>query len=920
MLSLDANRWAALEPLLNRALDLPDDERAAWLAELTSTSPTMAAELIALLDSETVADERGFLDAPIDTKLPGLELGAYSLERPIGQGGMGTVWLAHRTDGRFEGRAAVKLLNRALHSAAGEERFRREGSVLARLAHPGIARLLDAGLSPSGQPFLVLEYIDGEPIDVFAEQWALTHEERVRLVLQVLEAVGHAHANLIVHRDLKPSNILVTRDGSVKLLDFGIAKMLEPDASGTAKLTVEGTRVLTPEFAAPEQLWGEVVTTATDVYALGVLLYILLSGRHPTGETPRALLTVEPARLGLGDLDAVLAKALSKPPEKRYQTVAAFGDDLERYLGCEPVSARRASLAYRAWKFVRRNRVTTTAAAVFGTALVGATVFSVAQMKDARQQRDAAIQNAKRSAALSDLQLVLAGDARGPDGRPLSSVQRIALAERVLTSQFRREPWVVAEVMAGLAGRFYEVGDRVAQCSMLARARTIARGANLPQQIALTDCLRVYSFAFDDMLDSASIDMSEARAQRITDPKLRATCLDAEGQYLVAAGKSDSGIAQLRRAVAIVNDDENTTDNTTDRLATINDLAEALRLSGRPRESVPYHRQVVAELDSAGYGMAEQVPNVLTFLNGSLSELGEFAAVDSELAPYVHEQELAHGAGQVSTLLALLYGQTKLRLGQIDSADVWLSRAMRDSTQGPSAPEWLVAAVTELRLEEGRLAEAQRWSTRLPAEKRGQRATAAMLRARIRRAMGDRAGAAKALEHELALLASDGKPPLTHFAMPYVFAGEWRLAAGDVRGADSLARLGLRAAMVDSLAASRSALAGEAYQLISRTQFALGDREAALDAERRAEVALANGYGRGWRSRRVVVSRLSASIAASFVTMSMACNCDAMSFASSALIVTAAESRTASMRISTLVLWPGGSTTIHRLGASTASS
>jgi tetratricopeptide (TPR) repeat protein len=496
------------------------------------------------------------------------------------------------------------------------------------------------------------------------------------------------------------------------------------------------------------------------------------------------------------------------------------------------------------------------------------------------------------------LQLVLAGDARGPDGRPLSSVQRIALAERVLTSQFRREPWVVAEVMAGLAGRFYEVGDRVAQRSMLARARAIARGSNLPEQIALTDCLRVYSFAFDDMLDSASIDMSEARAQRITDPKLRATCLDAEGQYLVAAGKADSGIAQLRRAVAIVNDDE----NTTDRLATINDLAEALRLSGRPRESVPYHRQVVAQLDSAGYGMAEQVPNVLTFLNGSLSELGEFAAADSELAPYVHEQELAHGAGHVSTLLALLYGQAKLRLGQIDSADVWLSWAMTDSSQGPSAPEWLPQAVTELRLEEGRLAEAQRWSTRLPTDKRGQRATAAMLRARIRRAMGDRAGASKALEHELALLASDGKPPLTHFAMPYVFAGEWRLAAGDVHGADSLARLGLRAAMVDSLAASRSAFAGEAYLLISRTQFALGDREAALDAERRAEVALANGYGRGWRSRRVVVSRLSASIAASFVTMSMACNCDTMSFASSGLIVTLAESRTASMRISTLVL------------------
>jgi len=841
VLSLDANRWAVLEPLLNRALDLGDDERAAWLAELTSSSPAIAAELIALLQSETVADERGFLAAPIDMKFPGLELGAYALERPIGQGGMGTVWLARRTDGRFEGRAAVKLLNRALSSAAGEERFRREGSVLARLAHPGIARLLDAGVSPTGQPFLVLEHIDGEPIDVFADRWALSREARVELMLQVLGAVGHAHANLIVHRDLKPSNILVTRDGSVKLLDFGIAKLLEPETHGTPKLTIEGTRVLTPEFAAPEQLWDEVVTTATDVYALGVLLYILLSGRHPTGETPRALLTVEPARLGLGDLDAVLAKALAKPPEKRYQTVAAFGEDLERYLRCEPVSARRASLTYRAFKFVRRNGITSAAVLIVAAALLGATGFSIAQMREARRQRDAALQNARRSSALSDLQLVLAGDSRGPDGRPLSSVQRVALAERVLTSQFRREPWLVAEVMADLSGRFYEIGDRVAQRSMLARARAIARGANLPTQIALTDCLRVYSFAFDDMLDSASIDLSEAHAQRIVDPTVRAKCLDAEGQYLVAAGKPDSGIAQLRRAVALANDDA----ATTDRLSTINDLADALRLSGRTREAVPYHRQVVAELDSAGYGTAEQVPNVLTFLTGSLSELGEFAAADSELTPYVHEQELAHGGGHISTLLALMHGQAKLRLGQLDSADLWLNRAMRDTTQGAGLMgPWLRIALTQLRLDQGRIAEAQRESLHLPTDTRGQRATTAMLRARVQRAMGDSAGASRSLEQALQVLATDGRPSLTYFAMPYVFAGAWRLAGGDARGADSLARLGLHVALIDSIAATRSAYAGEAYLLIAQTQLALGNRQAALDARRQAEVALANGYGR----------------------------------------------------------------------------
>jgi hypothetical protein len=557
-------------------------------------------------------------------------------------------------------------------------------------------------------------------------------------------------------------------------------------------------------------------------------------------------LTVDPARLGLGDLDDVLHKALAKQPEKRYQTVAAFGEDLERYLACEPVSARRASLTDRVWKFIRRNRVTTAAAMIVAAALVGATGFSIAQMREARRQRDTAVQNARRSAALSDLQLVLAGDERRPDGRPLTSLQRVGLAEHVLTSQFRREPWLVAEVLADLSGRFYEVGDRVAQRSMLARARAIARGANLPEQIALTDCIRVYSFVFDDMLDSAAIDLSEAHAQRVVDPTVRARCLDSEGQYLVGAGKADSGIQLLRRAVAIADTER----STTDRLSTINDLAGALRLAGRTREGLPFHRQVVAELDSAGYGTAEQVPNVLTFLAGALWELGEFAQADSELTPFVHEQEVAHGVGHISTLLALMYGQTKLRLGQLDTAELWLSRASRDTTQGADImAAWLPAAMTQLRIEQGRMADAQRESAHLPTGTRGQRATTAMLRARIRRAAGDAKGASDSLEHELALLADDGRPALTHFAMPYVFAGEWRFAAGDVAGADSLAHLALRAALIDSLAASRSAMAGEAYMLIARTQRAMGNAKAAREAERQAEIALAAGYGPGAHQR-----------------------------------------------------------------------
>ncbi|MEO8624274.1 MAG: serine/threonine-protein kinase, partial [bacterium] len=304
MTVIDRERWRQLEPLLDHALDLSVDERATWMVALRTTDPDVASDLDALLAGDASAADEGFLSRPIEVTLAGLEIGAYTLERPLGHGGMGSVWLARRTDGRFEGHAAVKLLNLSLVSPSGQERFRREGSLLARLTHPGIARLLDAGVSASGQPYLVLEHVDGVRIDRFAEQHRLSVDERVRLLLKVLDAVGHAHANLVVHRDLKPSNILVTADGSVKLLDFGIATLLDSEASDSRPpLTTEGGRTFTPEFAAPEQVRGDAITTATDVYAAGVLLYLLVSGRHPTAtgcrtqlEAIRALLDVQPTR------------------------------------------------------------------------------------------------------------------------------------------------------------------------------------------------------------------------------------------------------------------------------------------------------------------------------------------------------------------------------------------------------------------------------------------------------------------------------------------------------------------------------------------------------------------------------------------------------------------------------------------------
>jgi serine/threonine protein kinase len=401
MSTLSPDQWQVLSPYLDQALVMTDDERVAWLSSLGEQDPALAAQLGALLDEHRVLAQEGFLEnrrwaLPNSTGLAGQTLGPYTLISQIGQGGMGSVWLARRSDGRFERQAAVKFVNIALAGRATEERFKREGSILGRLIHPNIAELLDAGVSPGGQPYLILEYVDGVAIDRYCDQHKLDVNSRIRLFLDVLAAVAHAHANLIVHRDIKPTNVLVSTGGEVKLLDFGIAKLLEGEGQTGAPtmLTHEGGSAMTPEYATPEQLSNQPVTTATDVYSLGVVFYLLLNGKHPAGPGPcspaaliKAVLENEPARASdavagndlaaanrsatpeklrrqlRGDLDTIVGKMLKKNPGERYSSVTALADDLSRHLSNQPISARPDSFWYRARKFMLRNRAPVVAGA-----------------------------------------------------------------------------------------------------------------------------------------------------------------------------------------------------------------------------------------------------------------------------------------------------------------------------------------------------------------------------------------------------------------------------------------------------------------------------------------------------------------------------------------------------------------------------
>ena len=424
---IDKRRWPRLSPLLDELLDMSPAQRSARLLELQAEGDDgaeLAADLEELLWRQQAMDAANYLATPALQTMEaqavkpsndaGQQIGAYTLEREIGQGGMGTVWLARRTDGRFEGLVAIKFLNNAgLLGQGGAARFAREGQILARLAHPHIARLLDAGITePGAQPYLVLEYVDGLPLDRYCDSKALNARERVALFQDVLAAVAHAHTRLILHRDLKPSNILLTSAGEVKLLDFGIAKLLhEEGATGGAptELTQQAGRAYTARYAAPEQVQGGEVSTATDVYALGVLLYLLLCGQHPTEvdkeerttplERLRTLVEVAPKKLSeqvadkplarelRGDLDTIVAKALKKLPAERYNNAAELAEDLRRWLNHEPISARADSRAYILSRFVRRHRVAVAAGSLGLLTLSASVGVALLQGREAQAQR-----------------------------------------------------------------------------------------------------------------------------------------------------------------------------------------------------------------------------------------------------------------------------------------------------------------------------------------------------------------------------------------------------------------------------------------------------------------------------------------------------------------------------------------------------
>ncbi|GIL06117.1 MAG: hypothetical protein BroJett031_26370 [Betaproteobacteria bacterium] len=460
---LDPVQWSRLRGLLDGALALVPTERTAWIERLGQEDEDLKPRLRALL-AHAAGDS-----SPLDTLphvetvqflaerarrgdavlAPGAAIGPYRLIRPLGEGGMGAVWLAERTDMLQRRQVALKLPRLLTQRAALAERLAREREILAALNHPNIARLYDAGLTADGQPYLALEYVEGERIDAHCTRKALDVPARLQLFLQVARAVAHAHAQLVVHRDLKPANILVTEAGEVKLLDFGIAKLLEDGHARETELTQLAGRALTPDYAAPEQILGQPIGTAADVYALGVVLFELLAGARPyklkrdsRAALEEAIVAAEPARPSAaasepklrkrlrGDLDTIVLKALKKVPSERYGTVEALAEDIERYLAQQPVRAQPDRWPYRAGKFVLRHRyAVAAAAAVMATAIAGAAVASW-QAREAQRSREVALRERSNADEVKNFVLAMLRDA-GPQnaaGKVISPAEMLARA------------------------------------------------------------------------------------------------------------------------------------------------------------------------------------------------------------------------------------------------------------------------------------------------------------------------------------------------------------------------------------------------------------------------------------------------------------------------------------------------------------
>ncbi len=689
-----------LSALLDQALDLAPADRADWLAALQGDDATLSTALRELLARHTTKETADLLDSGPAFTLPaspgtgaefqaGDRIGPFRLIEPLGRGGMGEVWRAERDDGQLKRQVALKLPMLAARRSVLAQRFARERDILGALAHPHIARLYDAGIADDGQPWLALEVIDGQPIDAWCNAQNLDARACIELMLQVLQAVQHAHANLVIHRDLKPGNVLVTPQGQAMLLDFGIAKLLaEDEAEGEeTELTRVGGRAMSLQHAAPEQISGAPISIATDVWALGALLYGLLAGRLPFMQGTRSVLEQQilhddPPRPSVhggalrtlsrsraGELDTIVLKALKKLPAERYATVNALADDLQRWLDHEPVQAQPDSRWYRTSRFVARNKAAVATAAAVTAVVIAASAISIRQAQVAQQQTRIAQTEARTAQAVQEFLEGIFKANSGDQADPIKARQRTA-KELLDEGAARIEkgladaPEAKLRVVALLSDMYADMGDYQQQVALRRTAVALTDRAypgHTPQRA------RALAGLASALVASAKLSEANQVLRQAQDIVDRNPAVDDElhiaiGMALVENHMRRDDVAGLpaaRRLSAFLA----TRPPSVDQVGALLMQGRLERRAGHTAESVALLQQAMAVAAQTPGGAAGGLSTVLNELSSSQQQAGDFEGAENSLRAAIAHAERTSGAGSFGTLncinsLAILLSDT----------------------------------------------------------------------------------------------------------------------------------------------------------------------------------------------------------------------------------------------------------------------
>jgi serine/threonine-protein kinase len=674
---VDREQLPMLSKLLDEALAIPEASRERWIEALPQADVAMKATLRALLRKGAFAETGDFVDIlpelPVAEAVasgggahvlqPGATVGAYVIEQEIGRGGMGAVWRARRSDGVIKRPVALKLPHAGLYTRDLLERFASERDILGELSHANIARLYDAGFTESGQPFLALEYVDGVPLTDYCDKHRLEVRARLRLFQQVLRAVQYAHANLVIHRDLKPSNVLVGLDGRAMLLDFGIAKLMAPDAADTDVRTQLGLGALTPDYASPEQIAGGAVTTATDVYSLGVLLFELLTGARPyrlahgsrsaleaailATDAPRpsrsirddaaarvrATSTRKLARALRGDLDTIVLKALKKTPAERYATADAFSQDVERYLGGQPLAARPDSGWYRTRKFVARHKLPVVVGGVALAAVVAtaAVAFSEARVADA--ERDRALALSTRNEAVVEFLSVLITEAAGSD-EPVTVSEMLSRSEGLVRLGYRDHPVDRAAVLDTLARYYVTSGQEARAVALLEEALQTIKGSPDADLRRRLTCDHAGAIATQGRVTEAQMRLNAV----IADPQISALqaaeCLENLSFIAQYANDSDDALEYAEMALARLHEADHPPPTLEGTF--LGSVGYAQHLRGRNDLAAQYFEQALAQFERMGRGRG---PDAISVRNNAAVARG--AAGDVKRSLELYDQTLA---------------------------------------------------------------------------------------------------------------------------------------------------------------------------------------------------------------------------------------------------------------------------------------